>query len=214
MNSVDIIMLVVALILGISLYKLLHNEKGITVTIVNKQPSDKITNINNKKETITNSENIKQDINKEINEKISEIVKLDKNFNVVNFTNDIKALFQNLLKSFNRKNLKSVENILSKNMFKILNDEINNFNNKETINTELIRIKSINIKNINIKGKKASIFIELLSEQITLIKDSAGKTIKGDDNKIMTIKDLWYVTKDFSKKQSNWILDKTIGEKV
>ena len=51
---------------------------------------------------------------------------------------------------------------------------------------------------------------EFVSEQTASLKNSEGKVLKGDDNQIETMTDVWCFSKDLTKKNPDWILEKTI----
>ena len=78
------------------------------------------------------------------------------------------------------------------------------------ITAEIVRFKTITIKDISLLKKKASVFVEFVSEQTASLKNSEGKVLKGDDNQIETMTDVWCFSKDLTKKNPDWILEKTI----
>ena len=66
------------------------------------------------------------------------------------------------------------------------------------------------IKDIKVAKNYANVIVEFITEQTGVIKDNSGKIIKGDDNKIDTIKDVWCFSKNLISKNSQWVLSATI----
>lgn len=81
---------------------------------------------------------------------------------------------------------------------------------EQTLDTEIVRFKDIVIKDVNVENKFASIIIEFISEQTTVLKDSNGKIIKGDDNYLETINDVWVFARNYNVKNSKWLLYETV----
>ena len=209
MSSLDIFMIVIFCIILFNIYRLLKSNKSAIVTISNEKQLLPILN------NTTNNELNKNDLpdNKDLIEGVLQIKKLDKNFLMLSFIDEVKKHFEIIFKSFYDRDINKIKQYLSKGLISKMQTEIDLLNkNKQMISAELIRIKTITVKNIYVSKKIVSIVVEFLSEQTAVIKNLSGKIIKGDDNKIETIKDSWCFTKDFSKKQnSDWILEKTIG---
>ena len=143
--------------------------------------------------------------------KAQALSKLDKTFQPQSFMSWAKNTFESIFKDFylNRnEKIKTITTDAVYNAFKSFNDDLSS--KKQTINAEIIRFKSVRIKDIKVSKKKADIILEFVTEQTAVIKDSAGKILKGDDNQIETITDVWCFSRDYSKKKSNWILSETI----
>ena len=206
----DIIIMVLFCIISFSIYKMLKpdntEEKIIPVNIKN----GKIVNINTSKikieEIITNT--LK---NESLDLKVEKIKKLDKTFDIQLFMSNAKELFESIFKSFYAKENLKIKSKVSNEVFNEFENTVNELNkNKQNIVAELIRFKSIIVKDISINQKIVNIIVEFTSEQTAVMKDSAGKILKGDENQLETIIDIWNFSKDFSQKDSSWILQGTI----
>lgn len=149
--------------------------------------------------------------NESLDLKVQKLSKMDKSFEPQSFMAWAKDSFEYIFKSFysnhdEKLKLKVSSDVLKE--FDKYNKELSS--NKQSITAEIIRFKSIMIKDINLSKKMANVIIEFVTEQTAAIKDENGKVVKGDDNQIETLRDIWCFTKDYSQKNPAWILSKTI----
>ena len=212
LNYFDILILILFSIVSFSIYKMLKPENNESVNTLNPKniKSGKIVKIFKNKKALQNFvlETLK---NESLDLKVQKLAKMDKNFEPQNFMSWAKDSFEYIFKSFYSNHNEKIKLKVSDTVYK----EFEKFNkelasNKQSITAEIIRFKSIMIKDVNLSKKTADIVVQFETEQTAVIKDSAGKIIKGDDNQIETMKDIWCFTKDFSLKNPSWILSKTI----
>ncbi len=212
LNYFDILILILFSIVSFSIYKMLKPENNESVNTLNPKniKSGKIVKIFKNKKALQNFvlETLK---NESLDLKVQKLSKMDKSFEPQSFMGWAKDSFEYIFKSFysnhNEKlKLKVSEDVLKE--FDKYNKQLSS--NKQTITAEIIRFKSIMIKDVNLSKKLANIIIEFETEQTAVIKDETGKIVKGDDNQIETLKDVWCFTKDYSQKNPTWILSKTI----
>jgi len=79
----------------------------------------------------------------------------------------------------------------------------------ETLETTVIGIKKENIIEARVNGETAFITVEILSEQVNVVRDAAGKTIDGDENQITTVTDIWTFARNTRARDPNWRLVET-----
>ena len=79
----------------------------------------------------------------------------------------------------------------------------------ETLETTVIGIKKENIVEASVNGETAFITVEILSEQVNVVRDVAGKTIDGDENQITTVTDIWTFARNTRARDPNWRLVET-----
>ncbi|MCR5506822.1 MAG: Tim44/TimA family putative adaptor protein, partial [bacterium] len=186
------------------------NGKPVPVN-VKKVRVDKFVEIFKNKNNLQNF--VLETIKKEsIETKVHNLMKIDKGFEVQSFLSWAKDNFEYIFKSFYSNHMEKLKLKVSDNIYK----EFESFNknlskNKQSISAEIIRFKTIMMKDVNIsKNKTVDIFVEFTSEQTAVVKDLDGKVLKGDDNQIETIKDIWCFSRNYSQKNSSWVLTKTI----
>ena len=147
--------------------------------------------------------------NKKINSAINEIIKIDNNFEINSFFEGAKKAFEFILTEYSSNNLKVLEKLVNKNIYKEFENQINlrTGKNEELVIT-VISVKNPEIKSVNLE-KKYTAYFKLLfeSEQVQLTKNSKGEIIDGDSNQILQIKEIWTFSKNLKSKDPNWILE-------
>ena len=124
--------------------------------------------------------------------------KLDKNFNPSKFLEGAKSAFNLIVSSYKQNKLEGVKGYLSKNVYSIFENAINNSEQDEHEEStfEIIKLNA-SILNIDIVKKLARIKVEFLSLQ---------KTKKNDNHEEQEIKDVWTFEKEISNPDPNWLL--------
>ena len=147
--------------------------------------------------------------NKKINSAINDILKIDAEFEVNSFCEGAKKAFEFILTEYSGNNLKALEKLVSKNIYKAFEDQINlRAKNKEKLEITVISVKKPEIKSVNLEKKYIAYFKLLFdSEQIQITKNSNDEIIDGDNNQILQIKEIWTFSKNLKSKDPNWILE-------
>ena len=147
--------------------------------------------------------------NKKINSAINEIIKIDNNFEINSFFEGAKKAFEFILTEYSNNNLKVLEKLVNKNIYKEFENQINLRTDKnEELEITVISVKTPEIKSVNLE-KKYTAYFKLLfsSEQVQITKNSKGDIIDGDSNQILQIKEIWTFSKNLKSKDPNWILE-------
>ncbi|MBR1544606.1 MAG: Tim44/TimA family putative adaptor protein [Alphaproteobacteria bacterium] len=213
LNYFDIAIMMLFSIVSYSIYKMLrteNNEENIIPVDMKRVKAGKIVKIFKNKKALQHFvlETLK---NESLDLKVQKLSKTDKTFDPQNFMSWAKDSFEYIFKSFYSNNNEKIKQKVSDNIYK----EFEEFNknllkNKQSISAEIIRFKTIMIKDVNLSKKTANVIVEFTTEQTAVMKDLNGKVLKGDDNQIETIRDVWCFSKDYSQKNPAWILTKTI----
>ena len=147
--------------------------------------------------------------NKKINSVINEIIKIDNNFEINSFFEGAKKAFEFILTEYSNNNLKVLEKLVNKNIYKEFENQINLRTDKnEELEITVISVKNPEIKSVNLE-KKYTAYFKLLfnSEQVQITKNSKGDIIDGDSNQILQIKEIWTFSKNLQSKDPNWTLE-------
>ena len=147
--------------------------------------------------------------NKKINSVINEIIKIDNNFEINSFFEGAKKAFEFILTEYSNNNLKVLEKLVNKNIYKEFENQINLRTDKnEELEITVISVKTPEIKSVNLE-KKYTAYFKLLfsSEQVQITKNSKGDIIDGDSNQILQIKEIWTFSKNLKSKDPNWTLE-------
>ena len=164
--------------------------------------NSKVTNLNN---------DIKKNLHsdKKINSVINEILKIDDKFEISSFCSGAKKAFEYILTEYSSNNLKALERLVSKNIYKAFADQVNlRAKNKEKLEITVISVKDPVIKSVTLEKKYVAYFKLLFdSEQVQVTKNSNDEVIDGDNNQILQIKEIWTFSKNLKSKDPNWILE-------
>lgn len=146
--------------------------------------------------------------------KVLRLMKMDKTFEPQSFLLNSKILFGNIFSAFYKKDVSLLNAVVTPDVFEKLKTFIDNFNSKnETFNAEIIRFKSISIHDIDfssISQKQpdltVSVVLDFQTEQSVVVLDNDKKVLRGDANQIVLMNDRVVFTRDFSKRESIWLL--------
>ena len=147
--------------------------------------------------------------NKKINSAINDILKIDDEFEINSFCDGAKKAFEFILTEYSENNLKALEKLVSKNIYKAFEDQINlRAKKKEELEITVISVKNPEIKSVSLEKKYIAYFKLLFdSEQVQVTKNSKGEVVDGDNNQILQIKEIWTFSKNLKSKDPNWILE-------
>ncbi len=155
--------------------------------------------------------NIKKNLHsdKKINSTINEILKIDNNFEINSFCDGARKAFEFILTEYSNSNLKALEKLVSKNIYKAFESQINLRSKKnEKLEITVISVKNPVIKSVNLAKKHIAYFKLLFeSEQVQITKNSKEEIIDGDNNQILQIREIWTFSKNLKSNDPNWILE-------
>ena len=144
------------------------------------------------------------------NEEIDKIIKVDTDFDVVNFLNGSKTFFEMVLKSFVSGNLDNVKDFIKPSVLKSFKGAIDERNKEdETLILDLISVEKNKIVSSVITKSSIKINVVFETLQITALMDKNEKIIDGDTDKEILVKDEWIFEKKIKDKNPNWTLIET-----
>jgi predicted lipid-binding transport protein (Tim44 family) len=97
----------------------------------------------------------------------------------------------------------------------LLNDEVfQNFNNamkarqqaKETLDTTLVAITAADLIEAELQGRNAVVTVKIVSDQINVTRDAAGKVVEGDPSVVASVTDIWTFARNTRSRDPNWTL--------
>ena len=147
---------------------------------------------------------------KNINSMLNQILKSDVNFDMNSFIDGAKKAFEYILTQFSKNDISSLKNLVSEEIFKEFSKQIEQREKvSERLEITVISVKDPKVIDVSVKNKHEA-FIKLCfdSEQVQITKDKNEKTIEGDSNQILSIKENWTFSKNLKNKDPNWTLEK------
>ena len=158
----------------------------------------------------SNVVSLKTNKNNSFNEEIDRIIKVDSNFDMVNFLDGSKTFFEMVLKSFVSGNLDNVKDFIKPSVLKSFKSAIDDRNKEnETLIIDLISVEKKEIVSSVITKSSIKINVVFETLQITALMDKNEKIIDGDTDKEILVKDEWIFEKKIKDKNPNWTLIET-----
>ena len=123
------------------------------------------------------------------------------------FVKGAKIAYESIITSFSKGDLKSIKNLLAKNVYDQFDEAIKDKKARNvTSETTFIGINSAEIKEHTQNKNMLEVSVEFVSEIISCIKDKDNKIISGDAQKVKKVLDTWKFTKDSTSKNPNWLI--------
>ena len=150
-----------------------------------------------------------QGLKPELQKVFEQFIKEEKDFSIKEFNLGAIKAFKIILKALNNGKKDILEKLLDYNLYKKFILEIENrITNKLSYNITLIGVQDITMIDMMIKDSIVFITLEIVSDQIIVIKDQNSKIVSGNQNKILSICDVWTFKKQI-KSNDLWQLTKT-----
>ena len=158
----------------------------------------------------SNVVSLKTNKNNSFNEEIDKIIKVDSNFDMVNFLDGSKTFFEMVLKSFVSGNLDNVKDFIKPSVLKSFKGAIDDRNKEnETLIIDLISVEKNKIVSSVITKSSIKINVVFETLQVTALMDKNEKIIDGDTEKEILVKDEWIFEKKIKDQNPNWTLIET-----
>ena len=126
------------------------------------------------------------------------------------FLNGAKIAYESIITNFAKGDLKSIKNILAKNVYDQFDEAIKDKKARNvTSETTFIGINSAEIKDHQRNGNFLEVTVDFVSEIISCVKDKDSKIIAGDPEKVKKVYDTWKFSKNVKSNDPNWSLIET-----
>lgn len=152
------------------------------------------------------------DANKDgrIEQGLVEIASVDTQFEVNSFMQGARYAFEVIVTAYNRGDVDTLKPLLSPKLF---GDFQSGIRSRESAGqtSELIihRIKSARITEAHLGGAMAYVTVAFEVEETAVTRDAAGQVVSGSPDHILTLQDVWTLTRDTRTPDPNWILIET-----
>lgn len=141
---------------------------------------------------------------------LADIVSADPGFDVNEFMDGAKYAFEVIVTSYAKGDRAALKPLLSQ---KIYADFDHGIAEREllaqTTETEIHRITGARIVEAHLGGTMAYITVDFSVEQTTVVRDSGGAIVEGNDGQPAVMEDIWTFTRDTRSPDPNWILIET-----
>ena len=149
-----------------------------------------------------------------VKNKSEDTVKKESFFDEQDFLIGAKIAFNTIAEAYSKGDKKVLKPLLSAKAFDVFSSNIDEREEKEEkMEFSLIAINSAKILAKNNEKKPSQVTVELISEQMNVLRDKNGSVLEGDPIQLSTLKDTWTFEKT-SGLRSSWIVIATKSEAV
>ena len=135
-------------------------------------------------------------------------------FNEEDFLMGAKMAFNAVVDAFASGNKETLKPLVSRKVFDaFFNDIQKREENGEKMEFSLIAINSSKILSKNDEKKPTRVTVELVTEQMNVLRDKDGVVLEGDPIQISLVKDTWTFQKEIGLR-SSWIVVATKSEAI
>ena len=134
-------------------------------------------------------------------------------FKTESFLDGASNAYEMILKNYADGNLKTIKNIISKDVYDGFNEAINERKNKnKRLVNEVIAFDKSDIIDAKIERKSALLTVEFYSRIITYVLDENDQIIEGSKDNPISVIDQWTFKKALKDKSPSWQLISTQSE--
>ena len=154
------------------------------------------------------------DLSSESGKALKKMKVYEKSFTVKEFISGAKKAYEMIIVAFEGGDAQKLKPLLLDEVFEAFSAVIDERADKGyTVDLEFGGVREIRLKEVTFdeKTKNAEVTVSFLSDISSVIKDSEGKIVEGNPQKVKKQKDVWTFYKDLSKKEPNWFLSSTNG---
>lgn len=131
----------------------------------------------------------------------------DAQFNLNSFKDGAKAAFEMVLKAFSENDKATLSMLLAPELAKVFIQEAEaRANSENKAETTLVSIVSAEVKAAELNKKIARITLDILSEQVSIVRNKEGEIIEGNPSHAERVEDEWVFERDTMSKNPNWTI--------
>lgn len=200
----------IAVFVGLKLYNALGSKDFEPTHAAAEHPGVKVVDANYVEIVEAEEDKLEKTFGKKIADKIKEVKKHDPNFHIDSFIAGAKKAFEIIVRAFGDGDKEALKPLLNKDVYKSFSSIIDERASEETIHeTTLLAIVSSTIKDIVLSKKYARIAVQIISEQVNLVRDKHGKIIEGNPSHVDKVAEVWTFGRDLTSENPNWELLET-----
>jgi len=138
---------------------------------------------------------------------LQKLAESDPAFTPRSFVEGAKMAYEMIIDGFAKGDKASLKNLLSKEVFDGFARAIDaRASQGQRVDSRFVGIDKAVIQQAGVSGRKATITMEFVSEQISATYDKAGQVIDGDPREIRQVTDVWTFERDVGSRDPNWKL--------
>jgi predicted lipid-binding transport protein (Tim44 family) len=141
---------------------------------------------------------------------LDDIAGADARFNPSAFIDGARKAFEYIVTAYARGDLAGLKPLLSPKLFDDFSAGVAAQKDAgHATDLTIHRIKTAKVREAHLGGLMAYVTVMYEVEETTVTRDAEGKTVAGDADSIITVKDVWTYTRDTRAADPNWMLIET-----
>jgi predicted lipid-binding transport protein (Tim44 family) len=121
-----------------------------------------------------------------------------------------RAAYEMVITAFSKRDRDTLKMLLSNDMYKSFDLSLTDAEKEKRFSdTTLTAISKATIANAKLSGSMATITVDIVSEQIHLIRDENGVILEGNPSEQHLVEDQWVFTRDLKNANPNWSIIET-----
>lgn len=145
-----------------------------------------------------------------VNQGIQQIKDFDSEFDERAFMQGARAAFEMIVKAYARGDLETLKNLLSPKLYDHFAEDAKARAQKDyTMETTIHRLAQAHIVTARMVGFEAEVAVEYISEQTSVVRNSAGEVVAGNPDSHEEIRDTWVFRRDTRGTDPSWLLTET-----
>lgn len=138
---------------------------------------------------------------------LAEIRARDPSFSPSYFLSGARAAYEMIVSSFAAGDREALRPLLSAEVFASFDRVISQRAERgDQAAAQIVSLGETEIVDARLAGSVARITVDLTSEQVRYVKNSAGAVIEGDPGGVITVTDRWTFERDLTSPDPNWVL--------
>jgi predicted lipid-binding transport protein (Tim44 family) len=138
---------------------------------------------------------------------LANIRSADSAFDKAQFLEGARAAFDMIVASFAAGDRETFRPLLSDEVYENFAGAIIDRADKgHTMETTLVGIRSADLVEATMDGRVAFLTVKIVSEQIEVVRDTAGEVVSGDPARVATVTDIWTFARNTRARNPNWTL--------
>lgn len=148
--------------------------------------------------------------NKTAENALLEIAKIDRQFDVFAFLNAAQDAFVIIVEAFAEGERETLKDLLAPAVYDSFEAAIRAREaQKEEQVTDIHAIRKAQIVAARLDGKTAFITIRFIADETSVTRDSEGRIVSGDPDRITEMRDVWTFSRDLRARDPRWLVVET-----
>jgi predicted lipid-binding transport protein (Tim44 family) len=140
-------------------------------------------------------------------EGLDEIARQEPQFNGREFLEGAKMAYEMIVTAFAAGDRNTLKDLLSKEVYEGFEAAITEREARgEKAETTFVAIDKAEITGAEVKAKNAQITVRIVSELISVTRDSGGEVVEGSADQVVDVTDVWTFARQLGSRDPNWQL--------